>query len=131
VTLGYAFDGGLRLEADVASIDLYRKGESIDQTLGLDIAITSAKVLYDIKLGNSGAALYVGAGVISPFGLHLDKDGLDIVGVGVIGVKYALNKNVALDLQYNRGEAIAFLFDGFKTNTSGNNVVKLGVVYNF
>ena len=129
VTLGYAFDNGVRLEADIANIGLYEKDN--DDYLGLNIAPTAIKALYDIKLGNSGAALYVGAGLASPFGLSVNKDELALQALGVVGVKYAVNKNVAVDLQYNRGEGYNLVFDGGESTDSGYNIVKLGVVYSF
>jgi len=126
--VGYSF-GEFRVEADVASIQLYADNDAdFVDNLNLNIGVTAVKGLYDFALGD-GFAAYVGAGLMSPSGICLGDGHLAANAVGVVGIKYAMTSELTLDLQYNR--TLGLISDGDTTTTGGNNIVKLGIVYSF
>jgi opacity protein-like surface antigen len=137
LTVGYAFSNGLRLEADIVSATLYKDNNAdfIDN-LDFRISVTQVKALYDFKVGGKFTP-YVGVGIF-PFGapngqggLGYEADGsLTVVGSGVVGVLFALDSKVALDLQYSRTLAYNSNATGDATY-NGTNLFKLGVKYNF
>jgi len=126
--VGYSF-GEFRVEADVASIQLYADNDAdFVDNLNLNIGVTAVKGVYDFALGE-GFTAYVGAGLASPSGIWLGNSALMVNALGIVGVKYAMTSELALDLQYNR--TLRLVTDGDNTDTAGNNIVKLGVVYSF
>ena len=149
VVAGYAFDNGFRAEVDFFAV----KGiESDADVLTAGIAVDQVKVLYDFNLNKQvkGLKVYAGLG-LSTVGVNTTNpladpvsgtgyfstpgaDGFAAGGSFIAGVSYALNSNMALDLQYNRGFQTYFWMNAddseFEFDSEGNTV-KLGLVYNF
>ncbi|MDR0967526.1 MAG: outer membrane beta-barrel protein [Rickettsiales bacterium] len=138
LALGYAFENGIRLEADImnktishntsTNFDLYYTADQ-----GSDFGLLSAKVAYDFDTGTEFTP-YIGAGIKS-IGYFSDEteDGLQIDGMAIAGVKYTLNETWALDLQYNRnfGAVAMFNSDSYFDQYKGDSTWKLGAVYKF
>jgi len=147
-SVGYAFSGGIRVEADVLTLNLW-DGED-HPTINFDLQVGNwenqtmmFKGLYDIKL-DGPVTPYVGVG-INPFGLSYQYDSdsersvtdMTILGALIGGVSYAVNDKISLDLQYSR----VFFYNWKRTalgssstsgsNSKGSDLVKLGVRYNF
>ncbi|MCL1785734.1 MAG: porin family protein [Alphaproteobacteria bacterium] len=143
IAVGYAFENGIRLEADVfGTSDLSDTKDNFGMRLGLQ----QAKVLYDFDMAKAesslkGLKVYAGLGIGA---IDYDAEGdymgsdktmrtFDLDGAFIGGVKYSITNDIAVDLQYNRGWNYAYaIFDGNTNSTSsGYNVIKLGAVYNF
>jgi len=149
-TVGWAFQNGIRLEADLLSLNLWDGNDETDINFTLVAgSITEGatasmfKVLYDFKL-DGPVTPYVGAG-INPFVLsywyNSDSEGslsnLHILGTAIIGVSYAMNDKISLDLQYNRVFNYSWERQAFggstytESRSSGYDLIKLGARYNF
>ena len=135
VAVGYAFQNGLRIEADLFKTSLYTKDvEFLDQsktTFGLD----GVKGIFDIKT-KSNVTPYVGVGVKEveftvPAEGSKGKRAFSFGALGVAGVSLAVNDKVALDLQYNREVDYDDNGRNVKSSYNGINVYKVGLRYNF
>jgi len=139
-TIGYAFSGGIRAELDVLSANVYDDNDNTElPNINISVAPTLLKGLYDIKVDEKFKP-YVGLG-INPFSLtyqnlkHPDISvaKMEIEGAAIIGVSYAVNDKISLDLQYNR----VFHYDltrNASVTTSdnyGSDLIKAGIRYNF
>jgi opacity protein-like surface antigen len=123
-TVGYRFNNGLRLEADVLSI-------MMEPGFGdFEIGAGMVRALYDIKV-NDKFVPYVGIGV-APMGMGTGWDGMteeiSFNGSLVAGISFNIDKSVALDLQYSR--LIAFGVGDGSWDT-GANEVRAGLRYAF
>ena len=126
-TIGYAFENGIRLEADFFSVDWNRKEAGRDQ-LGLDFGVGMTRLLYDVRLFDR---------FVPYFGLGVDMVGMRGNGffdLGLVGgVTYKLSDKFALDLQYSR------IYTNFFAELNGvgshyrswSNEVRTGIRYAF
>ena len=128
-TVGYAFNNGIRVEADVASIALYEKDVDFADTFAIGIGVNAVKALYDFGTWE-GFTPYAGAGLATlDYWSFNDMFAFDVVGV--VGVSYAITKELSVDLQYNRTFAYNSNGEGIDASYNGTNVIKLGGVYKF
>ena len=129
LTVGYAFEMGLRLEVDVFQTT-FRDKHADDGGINFLAEPRRVKLLYDIKTGTRFVP-YVGAGGQK---IALNGKNWDLDLVGVLGVYYNITDNVAIDLQYNRtwvymSELGPAPVD--KSFSNGINVFKIGARYTF
>ena len=141
--IGYSFQSGFRVEADVFSVNLYDGDENTDINFNPMIKLGYLKGLYDFK-NDSKFTPYVGLG-IDTLGLSYvwsDKADMSVASVPffgefIVGVSYAINDKMSLDLQYNREFAWAWTrvavgsASASDSDSTGANTFKAGVVYKF
>lgn len=133
VAVGYKFDNNVRLEADIASIGLLDKTKAdADQTeQSFSLGLGQVRALYDFS-ASSGFTPYLGLGLDN---LSWNEDGnesLKLDVAGIVGVAYALNTNLALDIQYQRSlMGYDTMGENIDTSSDWVNIFKLGLKYNF
>ena len=136
LVVGYKFNNGLRIEADVMKTVLKDKNDD-DAFLATDFGLGEFRALYDIKVGGK-LTPYFGVGLggdgmlADQFGsgLFYYDGGFAIRGSLVAGVKFEVANNFALDAQYAR--RMEYINpDSGKSSNSGYDVVRLGGIYSF
>ena len=125
---GYAFSNGFRLEADFLTVGLHKDKVDFDDYAHVDFGLHAVKGLYDVKL-DGAVTPYFGVGASH---VKFGKDRIDFGVIGVVGVSFAVNDQVSIDVQYNR----TFDFDYSNAendgrNHNGVNVFKIGGVFKF
>ena len=138
--VGYAFNNGWRVELDILTANLWDNDDDTDINFDLAIQPGYLKGLYDFK-NDSQFTPYVGAGLRNlGLGYIYDHDekasyrGYGLGVVGIVGIQYALNKSVSLDLQYNREYSRTWSKESGSPSSSGSSngsAYKLGIVHRF
>jgi len=126
-TVGYSFKNGLRLEADVFSMNLDPNFGNFSFNLGM------ARALYDIKV-NDKIVPYFGVGIGQAGWESVGTvESLGFMGSLVGGVAFYVADNVAIDLQYSRLMTATLLSGNSQTvnYSDGANEVRLGMRYHF
>jgi|GEM_PF-2311945 len=136
LAVGYAFDNGIRLEADVVSTmiaintdPMFAIGNADDADFGLH----SVKVMYDFKT-DSKFTPYVGAGITDLGYISTEfTDMIEVGGMFIAGVLYEVTPKFSVDLQYNRGFGFGFEFNSedADTDTTGWSTWRAGLMYKF
>ncbi len=137
-SVGYGFENGIRLEADVLSKIISSNTDAafvlgLNADNGTDIGLFSAKALYDFK-NDSDFTPYVGFALTNIDWVSTDAaDAFAMDGAFIFGVSYTLTPKWALDFQYNRnfGAVLAFNSSDADTDFEGSSTWSLGAVYKF
>jgi opacity protein-like surface antigen len=130
VSAGYAFDFGLRLEADIFSVRLRQKGLDFSDAFFVALGVWNIKGLWDI-VSYYGFTPYIGAGLSGGLGLLYINSNKEFSCniLGIAGVSYTVTGGISVLLEYDR----TFWFDnngtGPASSHNGTYVFKLGVMY--
>ena len=128
-TVGYAFNNGFRIEADIARIGWDSAGADFSERFKMGAGVGFVRGLYDIRGLHDRIAPYFGLGIQ---GVGFDMNGhFDLSLVG--GLTYKLGENYALDLQYSRVYTNYFEYIGSVGShyRSWSNELRAGLRYSF
>lgn len=129
ITVGYKFDNGLRLEADVMDMAIAQKDQDFSDIFAVGGGVSMVKALYDINTMN-GFTPYIGVGV-SDIDYVSMNDVFSFGGAGIVGVSYAFSNKFSLDLQYARLMNYTSGGENVKSSYNGVNEINLGIRYRF
>ncbi|MDR1826106.1 MAG: outer membrane beta-barrel protein [Rickettsiales bacterium] len=136
-SVGYGFSNGIRIEADIFSMNIYDNDSSTDVNVNPTFGLGYLKGLYDFKVDGKFTP-YVGLGV-KELSLEYVKTpgntyGFGFEMVGIVGASYPVTKSISVDIQYNR----YFSYEWVKVPGQGSNsdggdfgMIKAGAVFKF
>jgi len=96
ITLGYEFEGGIRLEIDVLSTTLHDSNAS-PSALNYDVGAGAVRLLYDIDIGRR-VNPYIGGAIR---GINLDPNFDYDFGL-ILGFSFKVSNMVSVDFEYQR-----------------------------
>ena len=129
LAVGYKFDNGLRLEADVMNMTLAQKDQDFTDIFTASGGVSMVKALYDISTMN-GFTPYIGVGISNIDYISMN-DVFSFGGAGIVGVSFAFNNKLSLDLQYARLMDYTSGGENVKSSYNGVNEINLGIRYMF